>query len=102
MPNDRAGIDGIPTWPLPICYSYFGFSYFVSPQANRARRCVIRFFCPHCSLLVVQDRSETGTNFCPHCQKLFKGIAKKLPTWIVGVLTVLVVLVVNWQIMLHH
>ena len=97
MPGDEMA-----AWPLQICYSYHGFSFFVTPQANLARRCSIRCFCPHCSLLVVQDKSESGINFCPYCQMLFEGIAIKFPTWIAGVLAVLVVLMVNWQIMCHH
>jgi len=62
----------------------------------------MRFLCPNCSQLVVQDRSESGINFCPHCHQLFAGIEEKRPPWIVGVLAMPVVLLTNWQIMLCH
>jgi ribosomal protein L37AE/L43A len=59
----------------------------------------MRCLCPHCSQLVVQDKSENGINFCPYCQELFAGVEIKLSPWILGVL---VVLMATWQIMYVH
>ena len=57
----------------------------------------MRFHCPHCSQLVAQARNLEGPNFCPKCNKLFVlPLPKKMPPWILGVLTVLTA---NWQIM---
>ena len=55
----------------------------------------MRCSCPHCSQLVVQDRNSSDINFCTYCHKLFEGIEEKMPSWILGVL---VVLMANWQI----
>jgi ribosomal protein L37AE/L43A len=56
----------------------------------------MRFICPNCSELVVQDRSWSGMYFCRHCRRLFEGIEEKLPPWILGVL---VIVTANWQMM---
>jgi hypothetical protein len=47
----------------------------------------------------VQAKNKDGPNFCPECGKLFYvPDDPKMPPWILGVL---VVLVANWQIIVH-
>lgn len=55
--------------------------------------------CPHCQALVSQTKNTEGPNFCPKCRRLFRAQERKLPAWILGVLTILVI---NWQIISHH
>jgi hypothetical protein len=44
--------------------------------------------------LVVQDRNVDGLNYCTNCKKLFFVPPKRtVPTWIWGVLAVMIV---NW------
>jgi len=47
--------------------------------------------CIYCQAVVVQSMNREGPNFCTNCQKLFYVPEDpKLPTWILGVLVVLV------------
>ncbi len=51
----------------------------------------MRCSCPICGKKVVQVRNLCGPNFCPHCHKLFNApLPQKVPTWVFGVLLVLV------------
>lgn len=55
--------------------------------------------CPYCDGRVVQPKNSDGPNFCPECRRLFyMPDEPKMPPWILGVL---VILVANWQIILH-
>ncbi len=59
----------------------------------------MRARCPHCEQYTGQPVNAEGPNFCPRCQKLFYVPEDPpVPTWILGIL---VILVANWQIMLH-
>ena len=52
--------------------------------------------CPKCKALVVQAKNRDGPNFCPNCfQLFFLPEEQKMPSWILGVL---VILVANLQV----
>jgi len=55
--------------------------------------------CPYCGHTTSQRRNCEGPNFCPACRKLFLvPPERQVPPWILGVV---VVLIGNWQVMLH-
>ena len=57
----------------------------------------MRYNCPHCLHLIVQDRNIEGLNYCTNCQRLFfVPPERKVPGWIWGVL---VALTAHWQIL---
>jgi hypothetical protein len=59
----------------------------------------MRYTCPHCAEVLVQDRNTDGLNYCTHCRNLFLiPPVKPAPTWILGVLTFLTA---NWQVLLR-
>ena len=59
----------------------------------------MRVYCPHCNEQITQRRNYEGPNFCPACQRLFLLPPERpVPPWILGVV---VVLMGNWQVVLH-
>ena len=58
----------------------------------------MRFICPNCSHLVIQDRNPDGLNYCPSCRQLFLMPLRKVPAWVLGVL---VILMAYWLIVAH-
>jgi hypothetical protein len=51
----------------------------------------MRCNCPNCAQVIVQDRNFEGLNYCTNCRQLFFVPERKVPGWIWGVLTLMVV-----------
>lgn len=56
----------------------------------------MRCTCPNCAEVLIQNRSVRGLNYCTTCHQFFLVAPESVPTWILGVLTVLVA---NWQML---
>ncbi len=83
-------------WTEPlVCFAYLVWKLI--GWRICIKKLAMPILCPYCHSPIRQAKNRDGPNFCPSCRRLFYlPEERKLPPWILGVLTILVA---NWHIM---